>query len=148
MDELDQALGDISTLRRQVAAATQFRGYGPATLCTTALLALLAAALQNWLALDPAIHPRAYAAIWAATALLSLGITGAQMLTRSRRLHSSLSDEMIRMAVEQFLPALGAGCLLTFVFAAYLPANTWMLPGLCEVIFSLGILGRLAAFAL
>ena len=43
MDELDQALGDISNLRRQVAATTQFRGYGPATLFATALLALCAA---------------------------------------------------------------------------------------------------------
>ena len=37
------------------------------------------------------------------------------MCTRSRRIHSALSDEMIRMAVEQFLPSLGAGLLLTIL---------------------------------
>ena len=102
MDELNQALGDISDLRRQVAATTQFRGYGPATLFTTAILALCAAIAQNWLVGDAAVHPRAYTAIWAATALVSIVITGVQMLTRSRRMHSSLSDEMIRMAVFPF----------------------------------------------
>ncbi len=32
MNDLYQALGDISSIRKQVAATTEFRGYGPATL--------------------------------------------------------------------------------------------------------------------
>ena len=46
---------------------------------------------------------------------------------------------MIRIAVEQFLPALGAGLLLTFTLQRVAPAQLWMLPGLWQVIFSLGI---------
>jgi len=67
-----------------------------------------------------------------------MSLTGAQMLTRSRRMHSALSGEMIRMAVEQFAPALGAGCLLTLVLFFYAPQVAWMLPGLWQVVFSLG----------
>ena len=35
MNDLYKALGDISSIRRQVAHSTEFRGYGPATLATT-----------------------------------------------------------------------------------------------------------------
>lgn len=61
------------------------------------------------------------------------------MYTRTRRIHSGLSDEMIHMAVEQFLPAAFAGLLLTFVMLRAAPNLAWILPGLWQVIFSLGI---------
>ena len=32
MNDLNRALGDISSIRRQMARSTEFRGYGPATL--------------------------------------------------------------------------------------------------------------------
>jgi len=139
MSELHKALGDISNIRKQVALTTQFRGYGTATLAATGILALLAAAAQSiWLP-EPADHMQAYLRIWLATAVLSAALTGMQMYTRTRRIHSGLSDEMIRIAVEQFLPAAGAGFLITFVFVHYVPAAMWMLPGIWQVIFSLGI---------
>lgn len=139
MNELHKALGDISNIRKQVALTTQFRGYGPATLAATGLLALLAAAAQSALAPEPADQMRTYLRIWLAAAVLGAALTGAQMYTRSRRIHSGLSDEMIRIAVEQFLPAAGAGFLITLVLVRAVPSVLWMLPGLWQVIFSLGI---------
>lgn len=139
MSELHKALGDISSIRRQVAQSTQFRGYGPATLATTGAIALLAAAAQSHWLPNPAEHVWIYLRIWLATAVVSASITGAQMYTRTRRIHSGLSDEMIRMAVEQFLPAAGAGLLITYVLVHYAGSVLWMLPGLWQVIFSLGI---------
>jgi len=50
-----------------------------------------------------------------------------------------MADEMIRMAVEQFLPSVGAGALITIVLVRYVPAALWMLPGLWQIIFSLGV---------
>jgi len=139
MTDLHKALDDISNIRRQMAHSTQFRGYGPATLAATGVIAFLAALSQSiWLP-DPANHIRAYLSIWFSTAVLSAALTGVQMYTRTRRIHSGLSDEMIRMAVEQFLPAVGAGLLITIVLVRFVPAASWMLPGLWQVIFSLGI---------
>jgi hypothetical protein len=43
------------------------------------------------------------------------------------------------MAVEQFLPSVAAGLLITIVLLRYVPLAAWMLPGLWQVIFSLGI---------
>jgi len=42
MSELHKALGDITSIRRQVARSTEFRGYGPATLAATGGIAILA----------------------------------------------------------------------------------------------------------
>ena len=139
MSDLHKALGDISSIRRQMAHSTQFRGYGPATLAATALFALLAASSQSLWLPDPANHIPAYLSIWISTAVLSAALTGVQMFTRTRRVHSGLSNEMIRMAVEQFLPAIGAGLLITIILVRFVPAVCWMLPGLWQVIFSLGI---------
>ena len=139
MSDLHKALGDISSIRKQVAHSTQFRGYGPATLAATGGIALLAASSQSMWLPDPATHVRTYLGIWISTAVLSAALTGVQMYTRTRRMHSGLSDEMIRMAVEQFLPAVGAGVLLTIVLMRFVPTAFWMLPGLWQVIFSLGI---------
>jgi hypothetical protein len=46
---------------------------------------------------------------------------------------------MLHIAVEQFVPALIVGALLTLVIFRLSPAEGWLLPGLWEVIFSLGI---------
>ncbi len=66
-------------------------------------------------------------------------LIGVHMVTRTHRIHSGMADEMIRMAVEQFLPAAGAGALMTIVLVRAVPTALWMLPGLWQVIFSLGV---------
>jgi hypothetical protein len=139
MNDLYKALGDIGSIRRQVAHSTEFRGYGPATLAATSGFAILAAGAQALLLPDPANHISAYLAIWISTAALSAALIGVQMVTRTHRMHSGMADEMIRMAVEQFLPAAGAGALMTIVLARAVPSALWMLPGLWQVIFSLGV---------
>jgi hypothetical protein len=139
MNDLNRALGEISSIRRQVARSTEFRGYGPATLATTGLIAVLAAGIQARWVPEPAHHASTYLGIWIWTAILSAALTGTQMYTRSRRMHSGMSDEMIRMAVEQFLPAVAAGVLMTVVLLRFVPGALWMLPGIWQVIFSLGV---------
>jgi hypothetical protein len=109
MNDLNKALSDISSIRRQVAHSTEFRGYGPATLAGTGALAVAAAAAQAWWLPDPAGHIAAYLSIWISTAALSAALIGTEMHARTRRIHSGMADEMIRMAVEQFLPAVGRG---------------------------------------
>ena len=139
MNDLNRALGDISSIRRQMARTTEFRGYGPATLAATGLIAFLAAAVQALWLPDPAGHISSYLSIWICTAVLSAALTGVQMYTRTRRMHSGMSQEMMHMAVEQFVPSVGAGLLITIVLVRYVPAALWMLPGIWQVIFSLGV---------
>lgn len=139
MQDLRKALADIDAIKGQVARATIFRGYGPATIALTGLLALLAAALQAiWLD-QPRQQLAGYLTIWIGTALMATALIGVETVTRSRRLHTGLADEMIYAAVEQLIPIAATGALLTFVIARFTPDSAWMLPGLWQILFSLGI---------
>ncbi|WP_263410847.1 hypothetical protein [Terriglobus tenax] len=139
MSDLNRALLDIQNIRRQVAASTEFRGYGPLTLSSTAVLALLAGVAQSQWLTEPAAHPQMYVALWLGTALVCAALIGTQMMTRANRLHSGMADAMIRLAVAQFLPAAIAGTVLPFVLLRVSRDVFWMLPGLWQVIFSLGV---------
>lgn len=137
--DLDKALGDINSIRRQVARNTEFRGYGWATHAATGIIAVLAATVQRIWLQNPALHVAAYLGIWLSTAVACVALISVQMYTRTHRVHSDMADEMIRMAVEQFLPAAGAGVLLTFVLVHFASASAWLLPGLWQIVFSLGV---------
>ena len=54
MNDLNKALGEISSISLQMARSTEFRGYGPATLGTTGVFAMAAAAAQALWLQDPA----------------------------------------------------------------------------------------------
>jgi hypothetical protein len=139
MIDLDKALADITAIRSQMARGAEFRGYGPATVAATAALAVAAAVLQAvWLP-APAANPFAYAMLWGATAVVCFTLIGIEMVARTRRIHSGLADEMIQAATEQFIPAGVAGLLLTVVLFQYAPQTLWMLPGLWQIVFSLGL---------
>ncbi len=139
MRDLDKALADISAIRSQLARGTEFRGYGPGTVALTGVLALFAAAAQSLWVPDPAAAPFDYVALWVGTAAMSAVLIGAEMIGRSRRMHSGLADAMIHAATEQFVPAGVAGALLTVVLYRFVPENLWMLPALWQIVFALGV---------
>ena len=153
MRDLDKALADIVAIRSQIAAGTAFRGYGPATMAATGAVALLTAILEFWLLGDPTGEPLGFFFGWFVAAALSGLIIGIEMRARSRRHHSGLADAMIHQAVEQFLPAGVAGVLLAVVMWKFAGETLWLLPGLWQILVSLGIfasvrsLPRTVAFA-
>ena len=139
MQDLDKALAEINAIRSQMARDTQFRGYGAATFVATGVLAGLAAVGQAvWLP-DPARTPATYLTLWVAVAAVSITMIGLEMVLRTRRIHSGLADEMIHAAIEHFLPAAVSGALLTLVMVRAAPASLWILPGLWQIIFGLGV---------
>jgi hypothetical protein len=139
MRDLQKALTDIKAMRSQIARGTEFRGYGPAAFAATGVVALVAAFIQSrWIG-DPATDIVSYLGLWIAAATLSVVIIGIDVVTRSRRVHSGLADEMIQSAVEQLLPAMVTGALLTFVIFQFAPQSLWMLPGLWQIVLSLGV---------
>ncbi|HEX2790737.1 MAG TPA: hypothetical protein VHN17_09935 [Steroidobacteraceae bacterium] len=139
MRDLNRALTDISVIRGQLARDAEFRGYGPATLAATGVLAWLAAGAQALWLKDPAAHVQQYVMLWVATAVLSLIVIGIETVQRSRRAHGALAIPMLQSAVEQFMPALVAGGLLTVVLLRVAAPMLWVLPGLWQVVFSLGV---------
>lgn len=139
MHDLGKALTDIRAMRSQIARSTEFRGLGPVTVAATGLLALAAAIVQALWIEEPAANMPAYLGLWIATAALSALIIGVEVFTRAQRIHSGFAEEMIQAAMEQMLPSIVAGALLTVVLAHFAPHSLWMLPGLWQIVLSLGV---------
>lgn len=137
--ELREALTQISEIRRQVARTEVFRGYRALPVALSGLLALGVAAFQHvWLP-DPTRNVFAYLTLWVGAAVISLLATGLEMVLYYRRAVSPLARQTIWLAVGQFLPCLAAGGAVLFAVAAHAPESLWMLPGLWQLLFSLGI---------
>jgi len=140
MKELQQALSEIHSIRSQVARGTEFRGYGPASIAVSGILALLVAAVQTqWMTKPVKADVTIWLGVWMGTAAVSVLLTGIETLTRARRVHLGFAREMVQSAVAQFLPAVMVGILLTVVMMRVAAQECWMLPGLWELIFSLGV---------
>src|ERR1044072_9118289 len=139
MKDLERALADITAIRSQMARGTQFRGYGPVTVAATGLLALLAGALQALHLPDPPAAALSYLLLLAGMAAVAVILTGAEMIARSRREHGGLADEMLYQAAEQYIPAGVAGTLITVVLYRFAPDALQLLPGLWQIVFSLGV---------
>jgi hypothetical protein len=139
MKELRQALNDISTIRRQVALGTQFRGYGPLSIACSGILAVVVAAAQTRWVASSEHDVKLFLSIWISTAAVAVLLSALQTALRMRHAHDGLGLEMIKAAVEQFVPCVVAATLLTVVLVSVAPQQSWMLPGLWAIIFSLGI---------
>ena len=134
--QLNDALSQISEIRRQMAEANVFRGYRSLTVGFSGVLAIVAAGVQPILAPDPSRDIASYLTLWVGIAVLSIGALAVEMILRGSR--SSLAAKMTVLAVELFLPCLVAGALLTFVLVRFVPESAWMLPGLWAILVSLG----------
>jgi hypothetical protein len=137
--DLEKALAEITLIRSQMARGMEFRGLGAATLAATGALALAAGVAQALWLEEPARHVEAYLLLWIGVAAASVVLIGIETVTRTARAHSGLAQEMILAAVEQFLPAAVSGALLAVVLYETAPASLWMLPGLWQIIFALGV---------
>ena len=126
-------------MRRQMTQATMFRGYGPAALAVTGAVAMLGAVMQAaWIA-APLQEFASYLVLWTLVAVAAIAIIAIEAVRRSSQAHGGLADDMLKAAAEQFLPAALAGVLLTAVIGAQVPEVIWMLPGLWQIVLSLGI---------
>jgi hypothetical protein len=137
--ELNEALAQVSEIRRQMAQAEVFRGYRALTAGFSAGVAFVVAGIQPWVVPVPSEEPIRYIALWVAAALVCIVATGVEMTVRCRRSAALGTQRQMLRVGELFLPSLIAGALLTIVLAEFAPTTLWMLPGLWAVLFSLGM---------
>jgi hypothetical protein len=141
--ELNEALAQVSEIRMQIARTEAFRGYRAATAAFAGIVAVAAAAIQPVVVPVPAADPQAYLLLWISAAILCVAATGAEMIVRCRHSASPAGARLTWLAIEQFLPSLITGAVVTFVLVSYVAESLWMLPGLWSVFFSLGIFASL-----
>lgn len=137
--ELHEALSQIAEIRARVAATEHFRGYRAVPVGAAGLLALVAGVGQAWLVPDPVQQLTGYLSLWLTVALVSLLVAAVGIWLRHRRGSHPLNRELTTLAVAQFAPALAVGTLVTLVVARHAPDLARWLPGLWQLIFSLGI---------
>jgi hypothetical protein len=137
--ELRQALAQVSEIREQLARTEVFRGYRSLTVGFSALVGIVAAIVQAaWLP-QPTERLGAYLSLWIGAAAINVVVVGAEMWSRARMARTELARQTTLFAVEQFMPALMAGGLLTLIISKRATETAWMLPGLWALLFSLGI---------
>ncbi len=137
--ELREALCQISEIRQQMARTEVFRGYRSLTVATSGLLAVLAAVFQSSFVVAPFGALESYLTLWISVAALSAALAAGEMWWRSRSSGSAIARQMTLLAIEQFLPSIAVGALLTLSIYRVAPDVAWMLPGLWSLVFSLGV---------
>ena len=137
--ELRDALTQIAEIRRQMAKSDVFRGYRSAPVAFSGAMAIVAGLVQPWLAPDPAQEMGGYLTLWIGMALVSVAAVAIEMALRLHWTREPAHFELTRLAVEQFLPCMAAGVLVTVVIVRDLPASVALLPGLWQILMSLGI---------
>ncbi len=137
--ELREALTQITEIRLQMARTELFRGYRAVPAAFSGLVALLAAALQSLVVQDPVQEINTYLILWIGAAAISGASAVVEMGIRARHAASPLTRELTFLALEQFCPCLIAGALVTLVVVRSAPESVWILPGLWQVLYSLGI---------
>jgi hypothetical protein len=136
---LREALAQIGEIRTQIVAATVFRGYRALTVAGTGVLAVFASMIQAvWLP-APESQLASYLTLWIGVAVSSIGLVAAELVRRYAASESALVRQGILQAVEQFMPCVLAGAMLTMSLVRFAPASTALLPGLWAMFFSLGI---------
>ncbi len=137
--ELRDALTQITEIRLQLARNEVFRGYRAMPVAFSGGIAVLAAFVQLVTIPEPLAQIVPYLALWIAAALVSILAAGLEMMIRARNSSSPMTKELTWLALEQFCPCLIAGALLTVVIARAVPESLWMLPGLWQILYALGI---------
>src|SRR5437763_7860519 len=133
--ELRDALSQIADIHLQMARTRLFRGYRSNTTLFSAAVAVGAAVLQAILVPDPTHHEMAYLALWCSAAIICLTVVGAGVVVRYCRTDSPVERELTLVALQQFIPCVVVGGLLTYIFARVAWDSLWLLPGLWTILF-------------
>jgi hypothetical protein len=137
--DLRQALCHVAEIRAHLARTEVFRGYRSWTVGFSGVVGLAAAIAQAiWLP-EPTPRLSAYSALWIGVAALNVAVIGAEIWTRAQASGSAVTRRATLFAIEQFLPSLVAGGMLTLVIFRRASQEAWKLPGLWALLFSLGI---------
>jgi hypothetical protein len=137
--ELREALTQITEIRLQLARTEVFRGYRAMPVAFSGGVAVLAAVIQSATITEPTMQIGLYLSLWVGAALVSGTAAALEMTIRARNASSPLTRQLTWLACEQFCPCLLAGGMVTLVLVRFAPETLWMLPGLWQIFFGLGI---------
>ena len=127
--DLQDALAQIAEIRAHIAQNETFRGFRSATVAASGLLALLGAAMQALWIPDPQQQLAAYVRLWIVVATVSFLIFATEIAWRSYLHAAPQARQLTLLAVQQFVPCLVAGGLLTYASWSMFPRPRRCSPG-------------------
>jgi len=137
MLELRDALSQIYDIRQQLSHSQTFRGYRSLSTGLTSLVAMVTAGVQA--ILIPTGKPyQAYLYCGFAAAIVSMVIVGVELFVRANR-STSTQRQMSWFAIEQFLPSIIGGAMITYVIAFHHWDSIPLLPGIWAILFGMGV---------
>jgi hypothetical protein len=137
--ELREALAQIADIRIRMAETELFHGYRSLPIAMSGLLAIVAALMQPYIVGEPTRDVLDYCAVWVTVAVLSVMAVGLTMVLRDYYGGASRTRDVTLYALTQLAPSLVAGGLITVVIVRDVPEAVGLLPGLWQLLFSLGL---------
>lgn len=137
--ELHDALTHIAEIRLRMAETELFRGYRALPVALSGVAAVVVAAAQAAQVPAPMQDLPHYLLLWIGTAGVSAAAVGLTMLARDQFGAASRTRNATWLALGQFAPCLLAGALVTLVIVRVAPEHAELLPGLWQILFSLGV---------
>lgn len=137
--DLHDALAQISDIRHHVHRSGVFRGYRAMATAFSGCVAIAAATFQALWLPKPAEYVDFYLFIWMSAGLICIGAAALVIYDRCRQSGSAVQRELAMHAIEQLMPSLVAGGLLTIVITEFNLQATTLLPGLWAILLGLGI---------
>jgi hypothetical protein len=137
--EVREALSQITEIRAHIARTETFRGYRSLTVAVSGLMAVVGGVAQSIWIPAPRESIASYLALWIGAAVSCLATTALEITVRCYWEQSEWAKRMTWKAVEQFLPCVLAGGMLTFVMVRFANESLWLLPGLWSMVFALGV---------
>jgi hypothetical protein len=116
-----------------------FRGYTAPATFATAVIAGVAAISQDRFVGHAAGGPVAFVRFWMFIAAICIALCGVEIFRRYRNSDSFLQRELTLSAIEQLVPSLFIAAAITCVICAVAPGDIWLLPGLWQIFFGLGV---------
>ena len=137
MKDVEQAIAQVSDIRAQLAASTQFRGYAPEALVTIAIVCALLAVAQAMFPASLAANSKQFVVLWGGLLVGSNLLVALEAVSRSRWQHGGMAEAMMQSAMRSVLPFSAAGIVFAVVVWRFAPETVWIVPGTWLLLISL-----------
>lgn len=130
------AIDRLDVIHDHLSRAEEYRGFRAAGVALTGVIGFMAAAVQPFIA-DGA---ESFVAYWIAVAVLGAAVSAGPSLYAYHAVEDEFDRRRARRLLEQFLPCVLVGAVVTAAFAKSGPEMMPCLPGVWGLVFGLGLI--------
>jgi hypothetical protein len=137
--QLREAMIQIAEIRQHLARTETFRGCRAWPTGVTGLIALVAAIAQSQVLPNASQRPLVWLSLWLMVAVISGALISSELVLRYRYAATHSLRSTTWLAVQQFVPSVIAGALITVAIARTAASAMWILPGVWSILVAVGL---------